>query len=101
MYIGPSDVFTDMMIRDPYIHTNTSSFRKAKIVTGQESTMRWIDATLRVKETINYFPDSPKYPIFDKLDDRTSRALFAVAIWCDVFPGGVHKYGPAKAFSVK
>ena len=35
MYIGPSEGFTDMMIRDPYIQTNTLSFTNAKIVTGQ------------------------------------------------------------------
>ena len=100
MYIGPS-ASTDMIIRDPYIHMNTLSFRKAKIVTGQESTMSWIDAILKVKETKNYFPKPPKYPIFDKLEDPISRAFFAVAMGCDVLPGGLHNFGPAKAFEIK
>ena len=99
MYIGVSSS-TDMMIWSPKIDYGTSSFKSAQLVTGQKHIMRWINNSLQVKGPDNYFPVDARYPIFDEMTDPICRALFAVALGCDVFPRGLRAFGPAKALAI-
>ena len=63
--------------------------------------MIWINNSLQVKGTDNYFPIDTQYPIFDGMTDPLCRALFEVALRCDVFPHELQAFVPTKAFAIK
>ena len=100
MYIGAS-ASTDMMIWFPKIDYNSSSFKKAQLVTGQKGIMTWINNSLQLKGTNNYFPKDLPFPIFDDMKDPLCRAFLAVALRYDVFPRRLRDFGPAKALTIK
>ena len=70
MYIGAS-ASTNMMIWFSKIHYGSSSFKSAQIVTGQKGIMMWINNSLQLKGTDNYFPKDPPFPIFANCNKGT------------------------------
>ena len=54
-----------------------------------------LDDTLK-EAKVTIAPSAAKYPLFDHCFSIRLRALAAIAIGCDQYPGGVPKAGPAK-----
>lgn len=50
--------------------------------------------------TDNLSKDTP-YPVFDSIRRICSRALFAVALGCDVLPDDVQNFSPKNAFEIE
>jgi len=103
MYIGvgrPGGM-GDIMFRKPNI--TRDGLKSLEIWTGQKTVAKYIANILQAKlpDSHTVFPKDPKYPVFDDLAGFRSRALFAVALGCDVLPGGIHNFGPSKAFAIK
>ena len=44
------------------------------------------------------FEKQPDYPIFDCIWSLCIQALFAIALGCNVLPGGIYNFGAAKVF---
>ena len=100
MLLGSSTP-NDITIRHIILNNSTLKIRTAVLVTGQKKVRDWIAEVLPTADNKPYFPKAPPCPIFDKLNDPTCRAMLAVALGSDVFCGGVNKFGPQKAYTIK
>ena len=79
MYISAS-ASSNMMIPFPKIDHRSSTFKSTQIVTGQKRIMMWINNSLQVEGTDNYFPKDSPFPIFDDMKDSLCGAFLAVAL---------------------
>jgi len=75
------------------------SFRESKLdkivlSTGDSRMAEKVNAFMQNNFIV--FKNKPKHPIFSGEDDPMSRALICVGLGCDVYPGGVAHFGPAK-----
>ena len=55
----------------------------------------------KIGEGQSYFVWEPLHPIFDGITSIRARALFAIAIGCDVLPGGISGFASAATVDIK
>ena len=78
------------MLCDIKINQKDQNVTSGIIVTGQRQVSQKIDKFLSNQTTLaSVFPAEPRFPLFDGIDDPKMRALIAIALGCDVLPGGV------------
>jgi len=81
-----------LFVKDFSFHSQEQTFSDIVLsATGLRSLNKWI-ADIKISR--------PKFPIFQSLKDPMIRALAAVAIGCDVWPGGIKGVGVSKVFKV-
>lgn len=101
MYVGPSgrNGLGDLMLRNPQIQSRSSKLLSFEIVTSQSRVVQFVDRVLGNKMGNKpLWKSVPKFPLFDKMDDHQARALIAIALGCDVNPGGINNLGASAVF---
>jgi hypothetical protein len=108
MLIGPS-AGGDLTIRNPQLRYQDTTIGTMQVVTGQSKVADHVHSALQSKLTVPIFLDDPdgplnmkyqhrpRYPLFDKVTDHLLRALIAVALGCEAWPGGISNFGPKTA----
>lgn len=95
MYVGPGgpDKLSDIMVRDIKINAKQSTITGCTLITGQRDVASKIEEILSNRGVAAVFPVEPKFPLFNGVEDPTTRALIALALGCDALPGGVAGVG--------
>ena len=90
----------DVMIRDIKISQKQSTITSGTIVTGRSQVVRRIEELLSNRGETSVFPVKPKFPLFDGANDLKMRALIAIALGCNVLPGGVPGVGASSLLNL-
>jgi len=102
MQIGPAGI-GDLIIRHIEFQFKANKIGAVKFVTGQAAVASHVDEVLLSKLDTPVFPADatlthrPKYPLFDGMKNHLLRALIAVALGSDAWPGGIRSFGPKAA----
>ena len=98
---GGPDGFGDVMLRKPEV-TQGQGLKSLQMWTGQNKTSDCVSSTLQSELPAGTnILKKPKFPLFDGLEYIRPQTLFALAVGCDVLPGGVRQFGPKQACSIK
>jgi len=74
-----------------------STINKITLSTGDKVMADRVDGCLRkLFQNLNHKFAQPEFPLFSGEDDPLFRALIAVVLGCNVYPGGVKGLGPSK-----